>query len=1171
MIHELRITLNYPATLEAACGTDVAQVPMPLNVEHQFLMGFLPRLDESSPQERERFMLHLGQQLFETLLPAGALEVYLRAMAEQRRMPGASLRIRIVSSNTLMLTQPWEFLYDTRQALFPATVPETPIVRSPLPVRHGSALVPAVDGPLRLLVVGACPEELPELDYRPELDAVAQVAEASGVQAHLLPRATYRALCTELERIRPHIVHVVCHGDVLEDQVVLWLEGRLGTSHQVDAPLLLKAFQAPGPMLVVLNACDTSKLNMKYRTANYPLQLLEGGIPAVVAMQHRIPDVSGVVFSPALYSALFQGKPLENALQDARHALLVSGGYNERHFSTPTLWLATEQGGQVVLGHQEDVQPVPREGTRRPFLYLNSFSAQDAALFFGRGKSIEALISQVATHRLLVLHGRSGIGKTSLLQAGLTQSSAGRFYLPVTLRFIAQPLQALADALQQALEHARSAALRTAAPRLPLLAPSDPDRAAAPEHRSSSALAVSAESLKHQLRDLQSASSKTVLLVLDQFEEFFVLLTSEEKRSFISALHALYLEAELRLRVVLIIRQEFFGELDKLRDLFPTILSSSFALLPLTQEGAREALIGPLDSLGVPYESALIGQLVQDLWADGVEPASLQIVGHHLYLYCYEQRGEPLSIQAYQELGGAGGILARYLETFLNPFSEEIQGQLLRVLSHFVTDQGTRQPSSAEEIVAAERLPGPVVLLRLDALSRAHLIRRIGSDALTLREEDPLLFRWELAHEVLIAAIQSSDLSAVKRQVRRLKRKIRLQVLMLNLGLALVLGILYGVHDRSLWTHVALLDAAGQSLTLERFPAQLECQLQAQEAGKRMAAADARFTDPREPLESRTTEQGSLSWLFQPEGTYSIRVRGAGHEIFFPLRFNALSWSTLEVRHARLTLPGLPAGIELVYIPAGEALLGDPIFSQITNTPGLETVNLPAYYISRFEITRGQFRAYVEAMRKSDPTFRSRPEGPVCYDTRGVLAGANWEDPRVVSNLPADALDRLPVVNVTFAEAEAFARWLSSLGPHRFRLPTQHEWEKAARGVDGRQYPWGTCFSLGTRANLGIQGTFKDPFDHLAPVGSFGVSGMSPYGAEDMSGNALELTSDCFTQIGEVDSYIPAQPGEACTGHAFRGGSWRSTRFEAMVTSAGYITATSCGETLGFRLVMEAD
>lgn len=160
-------------------------------------------------------------------------------------------------------------------------------------------------------------------------------------------------------------------------------------------------------------------------------------------------------------------------------------------------------------------------------------------------------------------------------------------------------------------------------------------------------------------------------------------------------------------------------------------------------------------------------------------------------------------------------------------------------------------------------------------------------------------------------------------------------------------------------------------------------------------------------------------------------------------------------------------GSRMVLVPAGPFIMG-------TNLGGAEEtpphqVELPAYYIDAEEVTTEQYSRYIAAT--------------------GAAAPADWTN----GNPPAGR-KTLPITNITWSDAMRYAVWAGK------RLPTEAEWEKAARGTDGRLFPWGDIDDP-ARRNLDSE--------KLRPVGQF-PTGASPYGCLDMSGNAWEWTADWF-------------------------------------------------------------
>jgi serine/threonine-protein kinase len=193
-------------------------------------------------------------------------------------------------------------------------------------------------------------------------------------------------------------------------------------------------------------------------------------------------------------------------------------------------------------------------------------------------------------------------------------------------------------------------------------------------------------------------------------------------------------------------------------------------------------------------------------------------------------------------------------------------------------------------------------------------------------------------------------------------------------------------------------------------------------------------------------------------------------------------------------------GTELVLVPAGPFRMG----------PNRREVDLDAFYIDRTPVTNAQFRRFVEVTG-------FQPEDG---SARFVL---HWRGGRV----PAGLEDH-PVVNVSFVDAQAYAIWAGK------RLPTEAEWEKAARGTDGRKYPWGNAEPGPEHANFGgkRRGT--------TAVGAH-PRGASPYGLLDLAGNVWEWCQDVddpefYLEGPAVNPVSPRRSARAT--HVMRGGSW---------------------------------
>ncbi len=176
-----------------------------------------------------------------------------------------------------------------------------------------------------------------------------------------------------------------------------------------------------------------------------------------------------------------------------------------------------------------------------------------------------------------------------------------------------------------------------------------------------------------------------------------------------------------------------------------------------------------------------------------------------------------------------------------------------------------------------------------------------------------------------------------------------------------------------------------------------------------------------------------------------------------------------------------PIHLELVLVPAGEFLMGSDPNVDKDAQPDEQRQHrpyLPDFYIGKFPITNVQYAGYVKATR------RKAPEG--------------WSN----EAFPAGKAEH-PVVNVSWGDAADFCRWLSETNDALFRLPSEAEWEKAARGGDGRIYPWGNQPPDNNRCNFGQM------VGNTTPVGDC-PDGVSPFGALDMAGNAWEWTGSIY-------------------------------------------------------------
>lgn len=228
-------------------------------------------------------------------------------------------------------------------------------------------------------------------------------------------------------------------------------------------------------------------------------------------------------------------------------------------------------------------------------------------------------------------------------------------------------------------------------------------------------------------------------------------------------------------------------------------------------------------------------------------------------------------------------------------------------------------------------------------------------------------------------------------------------------------------------------------------------------------------------------------------------------------------WLVVEALSASKEVDLVP----MVTIPAGDFLMGSPEEKGRADERPRRSVYLDAFLIDQVEVTNQRYMEFVKA------TGHRNPPNP--YGTGPLMS--------------VKGIEQLPVVQTTWYDAKAYCSWAKK------RLPTETEWEKAARGTDGRLYPWGDEPPTAKRANFDRE--WEDERT-LHAVGSL-PEGDSPYGVKDMAGNAREWVSDWY----DPDYYKgapkrnPHGPDTKGVVRSIRGGSWHSPASDITTSARG--------------------
>ena len=355
-------------------------------------------------------------------------------------------------------------------------------------------------------------------------------------------------------------------------------------------------------------------------------------------------------------------------------------------------------------------------GTRpsTPFKELDFFVEDDVRMFAGREREARLLLSRIVSLRAVVVHARSGLGKTSLLRAGVIPLLRLQNFYPVYVRTLDSLLGDLAEAIVQDCH-------------LPSR-PSGDEQA-----RARQAIEV-------------AASIGPVVLIFDQFEEFFTRFERQplDRQAFAQFVTDIVRDETRDVRVVFSLREDFLYALDEFQRNLPELFAHAFRLLPLTPLGAREAIIRPLTIRHIPYDDALVTQLVDELTGFDFDSARLQVVCSEVYRHAVAETQGRVELRArdldsLKESTGAGlrGIYKRYLREALDNIDPVLHLETKLLLQKLISAKRTKFAVSREGL-HAEFCDTRRVDLVLTALVEQRLVRDVargGKDWFELRHE----------------------------------------------------------------------------------------------------------------------------------------------------------------------------------------------------------------------------------------------------------------------------------------------------------------------------------------------------------------------------------------------------------------------------------------------------
>jgi WD40 repeat protein len=371
--------------------------------------------------------------------------------------------------------------------------------------------------------------------------------------------------------------------------------------------------------------------------------------------------------------------------------------------------------------------------SRSPYKELIEYDIRDTALFYGRSKAISGLLNQIGRGPLTVLHADSGVGKTSLLKAGIVPRLLVHGNLPLYLR-----------PHRTAVHVAVKQGLLMQLDQTPLLQ------------------ASSLHDFLQRVTDLLGGQG--LVVIVDQFEELFTEQDAETRTEFVTELAPCLDDDLLPVRWIFALRDEWFGQLGTFRPHVRQPFANEFLLRALTRDEAIEVIVEPARHRGIEYETELVQNLILDLGEAEVAPPQVQLVCSTLFKALDGKN--TITKKMYEDAGGTAGILRGHLERVLNREVPRGQRRSARLLLEALITSDKRRALRTEDSLRDE--------VRALGINRVALddILRILVDSRLLRVEEvgeeKAELAYELAHDYLLDEIELDPAAQARKAAQEL-------------------------------------------------------------------------------------------------------------------------------------------------------------------------------------------------------------------------------------------------------------------------------------------------------------------------------------------------------------------------------------------------------------------
>jgi formylglycine-generating enzyme required for sulfatase activity len=771
--------------------------------------------------------------------------------------------------------------------------------------------------------------------------------------------------------------------------------------------------------------------------------------------------------------------------------------------------------GQVVIHNlHQGAAPLPAppevvaSDTTPPCPYpgLAYFGPQDGCLFFGREKAIAALEAAVTRHTFTALVGTSGTGKSSVVLAGL----ASRLHSRGGWRF---------SHFRISTESNNNPFMALARALVPLL----DHQSVVDRLESVQRLAVSLESGAVSLLNVLDGCrtkdpGKRILLIADQFEELFTLVKSEDRRRrFQDILLAGFTPTEdgrpRDISLILTLRGDFYGAALRYRALSDALQGHVENLAPMTREELREAIVKPAGA--VTFEGGLVDTLL-----DAVEERRgglplLQFALREMWDRMDHQR---ITRASYDAIGGVKGALANHAQAIFDYLTQNgkdsAQVQLFRQLFTRLVNVG--DVVDTRRVVDREELSHDAWELAQRLAGENNRLVVVSAE----RNRETL----EMIHETLIHGWPT--LHSWIASDRRLHLWLR------QLKPSLDAWREHPEDDGTLLRGGPLVGA-------EAWLALRGDDISEEERSYIAASVDLRDkTRRREEKHQLITRRfiqvtGAIIILGILQSGFFLWVKSNNENATWTMGWSALFTRTWLLFH-------IPPEPEMVHIDNGTFEMGSPPGQGEENEHPPHVVIVRAFEMGKYDVTFQEYDVFASA------TLRERPSD------RG------W------------GRQRRPVINVSWNDAIAYLEWLNKMTAGKYRLPSEAEWEYAARAGTKTSFWWGDNINIsGERPHCNGCGSEQDGIQ-TSLVSSFQPN---PWGLYDMAGNVWQWTADCWHDSYQGD---PPTDGAAwinrgdCKSRVVRGGSWTGNPRDRRSAERLQDGANAAASDQGFRLARDS-